>query len=126
MNRRSTIQRSLVLETVKSLHSHVTADEVYDTIVTKYPDISRGTVYRNLKLLSDNGEVRKVDIPGVAALYDYLCHDHYHTRCVVCGRVFDVEMEYISDLEKSIIDPHGFTYLGHDIVFKSICPTCDT
>ena len=51
MNKRNTIQRSLVLETVQELRCHATADEIFNTIVKKYPNVGRGTVYRNLNLL---------------------------------------------------------------------------
>ena len=125
MKKRNTIQRSLVLEAVKALQCHATADEVHDTIMKNHPDISRGTVYRNLNLLSDVGEIRKVELPGGADRYDHLCHSHYHARCAKCGGVFDVEMEYIADLEKSIKDPCGFEFTGHDIIFKGICFECN-
>lgn len=124
MNKRITTQRSLVLEAVKEFQCHVTADEVYHTIVKKYPHISRGTVYRNLNLLSDIGEIRKVEMPSGADRYDHLCHEHYHARCVKCRRIFDVEMEYIADLEKNIKDTHGFEISGHDVIFKGICLEC--
>ena len=125
MNKRSTTQRSLVLETVKELHRHVTADEVYETIVKKYPSISRGTVYRNLNLLSDIGQIRKVEMTNGADRFDHICQEHYHARCVKCGRVFDVEMECIADLEKNIKDTHGFEITGHDVIFKGICLECN-
>ena len=125
MNKRNTIQRSLVLETVKEMRCHATADEVYNTIVKKHPTISRGTVYRNLNLLCDIGDINKVEVPGAADRYDHLCHDHYHVRCINCGRVFDVEMDFISDLEKNIKDTEGFKFTGHDIIFKGICPKCN-
>lgn len=125
MNKRSTIQRSLVLEAVKELRCHVTADEVYDTIVSKHPYISRATVYRNLNLLSDMGEIRRVEISGGADRYDHLCHKHYHAKCVKCGRVLDVEMEVIADLERRITDTRGFEFTDHDIVFKGICSECN-
>jgi Fur family ferric uptake transcriptional regulator/Fur family peroxide stress response transcriptional regulator len=124
MNKRNTIQRSLVLEAVKELRRHATADEVYNTVAKKYPDIGRGTVYRNLRLLSDTGEIRKVAMPGRADRYDHLCHEHYHARCINCGQVFDVEMEFIANLERSITDTHGFEFTGHDIIFKGYCPQC--
>ena len=125
MKKRNTVQRALILETVKELQCHVTADEVYDIINKRHPNISRGTVYRNLNLLSDIGEIRKVEMPGGAALYDYLCHEHYHARCVRCGRVFDVEMEFIADLERNIINTRGFEFTGHDIIFKGVCLECN-
>lgn len=125
MNKRSTIQRSLVLEVVRDSQCHITADEVYDTIIKTYPDISKGTVYRNLNLLADIGEIRKVEMPSGADRYDHLCHEHYHARCVKCGQVFDVDMEFMADLGKNIKDTHGFEFTGHDIIFKGICPDCN-
>lgn len=124
MMRRNTIQRALILDAVNKLQCHPTADEIYNAVVQEHPSISRGTVYRNLQRLCEMGEIRKREIPGGADRYDHLCHDHYHIRCVKCGRVFDVDMEYMEDLEKSVRDTHGFQFTGHDIVFKGICPAC--
>lgn len=126
MNKRNTIQRSLVLETVQELQCHATADEIYDTIVKKHPNVSRGTVYRNLNLLSDIGEIRKMEMPSGADRFDHQCHKHYHARCIKCGRVFDVEMEVIADLEKNIKNTHGFEFIEHDLIFKGICLECNT
>ena len=122
--KRNTIQGSLVLEAVKKLQCHATADEIYSEIVKDYPTISRGTVYRNLQRLCETGEIRKIEIPGGADRFDHLCHDHYHVRCIKCGRVFDVDMEYMPDMEKLVRDAHGFSFTGHDIIFQGICPEC--
>lgn len=124
MIKRQTIQYSLVLEAVNKLQRHATADEIYEEIVKTYPNISRGTVYRNLQRLCEMGEIRKREIPGEPDRFDHLCHNHYHAKCVKCGCILDVDMEYIADLEKSIRDTHGFVFAGHDIVFKGICPEC--
>lgn len=124
MVRRHTIQCALVLEAVNKLQCHATADEIYNALVKEHPNISKGTVYRNLQRLCEMGDIQKREIPGEADRYDHLCGNHYHARCMKCGRVFDVEMEYMADLEKSIRDPHGFVFTGHDLVFKGICPAC--
>ena len=125
MIKRNTIQYSLVLEAVNTLRCHATADEIYHALVQQHPHISRGTVYRNLQRLSDLGEIRKREIPGSADRFDHICSNHYHAKCVNCGRVFDVDMEYKADLEKSIKDTHGFLFTGHDIVFRGICSECE-
>ena len=126
MNNRHTLQRDLILEAVKELQCHATADDVYDLIVTKHPNISRGTVYRNLKLLSDIGEIHKVEIPSGADRFDHECHAHYHARCIKCNKVFNVEMDFIDDLQKNIKDTHGFEFTGHDLIFKGICLECNS
>lgn len=124
MIKRKTIQSSLVFDMVNKLQCHPTADEIYNEIVKDYPTISRGTVYRNLQRLCDMGEIQKLMIPGGADRFDHLCHNHYHARCIKCGCVYDVDMEYRSELEKCVRDTHGFIFTGHDIVFKGICPNC--
>lgn len=124
MVRRNTIQCALVLDAVQKLRCHATAEEVYASLVQEHPSISRGTVYRNLQRLCEAGEIRKCEMPGGADRFDHLCHDHYHVRCVTCGRVFDVDMEYQQGLENAVKDPHGFVLTGHDIVFQGICPEC--
>ena len=63
-NRRNTIQRSLVYEAVHRLQSHATAEEIYAEIVKYHPTVSRGTVYRNLNRLAEEGEIRRMEIPG--------------------------------------------------------------
>lgn len=114
----------MVLDTVNKLKCHATADEVYQIVVNEHPNISKGTVYRNLNQLAEMGEIRKIEVPGNADRFDHRCHDHYHARCLKCGKVFDVEMDYIKDLEKQIKDAHGFQFSGHDLMFKGICPDC--
>lgn len=124
MNKRTTIQRSLVLETVKELRNHATAEEIYHAIVEKYPHISKGTVYRNLNVLAELGDIRKVEMPNGAYRFDHILHNHYHAVCEKCGQIFDVEMDYIEDLDKNIKDTHGFEITGNDIFFKGICLEC--
>ena len=124
MMRRHTIQRWLVLKAVNKLQCHATADEIYEEIVAEHPNVSRATVYRNLKLLSETGDIRKIEIPGGADCFDHLCHDHCHVKCEKCGRVFDVDMEYIIGLEKNIRNDRGFSFTGYDILFRGICPNC--
>ena len=122
--RRQTIQRSLVLKAVNKLQCHATADEIYEEIIKEHPNVSRATVYRNLNLLSETGHIRKIEIPGGADCFDHLCHDHCHVKCEKCGRIFNVDMEYVTGLEKNIRNDRGFSFTGYDIIFRGICPNC--
>lgn len=124
MTRRNTIQRSLVLEAVNTLKCHATADEIYELIHKEHPNVSRATVYRNLNALSDDGKIKKLEMPSSADRFDHICSKHYHIKCKKCGRVFDVDMEVISGLENNIKDRRGFEFTDYDIVFKGICPDC--
>lgn len=124
MERRNTIQRELVLQTVRRLKSHVAADEIYQLISKEHPSIGRGTVYRNLNILADEGEIRRVKIPGDAERFDHTTAFHYHGKCVGCGTVFDVDMDPPEGLKEKIRDGHGAQILDYDIVFRGICSKC--
>lgn len=122
--KRKTIQRALTLKAVQTMRNHPTAEEIYEAVSAEHPNISRGTVYRNLNQLSEDGEIREMEVPGGADHFDHRCNDHYHVRCLKCGRVFDVDMDYMPDLAKKIKDTHGFQFEGYDLMFKGICPDC--
>lgn len=124
MKSRQTIQCALVAEAVRSLRCHATADEVYDEVRRAHPHISRGTVYRNLNSLAEDGSIRKIPVPGGADRFDHRCDEHYHIKCTGCGRIFDVDMDAITDIGSRIKDRHGFEFSRCDIVFTGLCPEC--
>lgn len=124
MVRRNTIQKDIVLKTVRNLKGHVSAEEVYEVILKEHPSIGKGTVYRNLNILADEGEIRRVEVTNGPDRYDFTLKDHYHVRCVMCKKVFDVDMDIIPDLKEKIHDCHGIQYLDYDILFKGICADC--
>ena len=124
MERRNTIQKALILRAVCELKRHLTADEVYEFVKRDHPSIGKGTVYRNLAILTEEGAIRKVEVPDGSDRFDFTLKNHYHVRCVKCGEVFDVDMDEIPDLQKKIHDTHGMEFLTYDIFFKGICPEC--
>lgn len=124
MTRRTTIQKEMVLHAINSLQNHATADEVYEMVKALHPHISRGTVYRNLNCLAEEGKIRKLEVPDGPDRFDHICTPHYHIRCCKCGRFFDVDMEMVSGLTDRIKDKHGFDFQDYDILFKGVCPDC--
>ena len=124
MERRNTIQKALILRAVCDLKRHLTAEEVYEFVKRDHPSIGKGTVYRNLAILTEEGAIRKVEVPDGSDRFDFTLKNHYHVRCVKCGEVFDVDMDEIPDLQKKIHDTHGMEFLTYDIFFKGICPEC--
>lgn len=124
MGLRRTIQRTLVFETVNKLKNHAPAEAIYEELSRTHPAISRATVYRNLNTLAAEGKIRKLAVPDGADCYDHVPSQHYHVRCEKCGRMFDVDMDLLVDLDKRIRDPHGFVFTGHDVIFRGICPAC--
>ncbi|WP_218971881.1 Fur family transcriptional regulator [Raoultibacter phocaeensis] len=121
---RNTIQRALVLEAVQALHEHPTSADVYEAVRTKHPNISRATVYRNLGVLAERGDVLRVEVAGGADRYDFFNKPHYHAQCSCCGQIFDIDMPYRFDLADEVTDAHGFKIEGHHIMFEGLCPAC--
>lgn len=121
---RNTIQRALVLEAVCALHNHPTSADVYEVVRERHPNISRATVYRNLNVLVNRGEVLRVEVPNGADRFDFNNALHYHALCRVCGRVFDVDMPYQESLESLVTDAHGFSIERHHIIFEGTCADC--
>lgn len=124
MGRRNTIQKELVLQTVQGLKRHLTAEEVYEFIKKDHPTIGKGTVYRNLGILAEEGAIRKVEVPDGPDRFDFTLKNHYHVECIRCGEIFDVDMDEVTDLSERIHDTHGMQFLNYDIFFKGICPAC--
>ena len=122
--RRNTIQKDLVRNAVYEMKRHVTANEVYEFIKEAYPTIGKGTIYRNLDILVEEGSLRKVEVPDGPNRFDFALKNHYHVRCVKCGEVLDVDMDEIPDLLERIRNAQGIEILDYDISFRGICPKC--
>ncbi len=125
MAKRNTIQRQLVIAAVRFLADHPTAEEVYDRITMEYPDISKGTVYRNLNSLVESGLLGKVSVPSGADRFDHILARHYHIKCTYCGKFINVEnFDYFHDLDDKLANATGFKMEHHGIVFSGLCPEC--
>ena len=87
-------QREGILRNLQSRRDHPTADMIYDSVRKEYPNISLGTVYRNLTFLTETGQIIKISTQMGADRYDGFIKPHNHFICRECGMVED--MEYIS------------------------------
>lgn len=122
MNNRNTIQRQLVLDTVRSMHNHPDAEQVYSEIVKEHPHISKATVYRNLNLLSEQGQIKKVNVSEGADRYDFRTGEHHHMRCRGCGRLSDAP-DGAADVALSG-NTDGFSVESVLIELIGLCPDC--
>ncbi len=120
---RNSRQRKLILDIVASRHDHPTADQIYLDVRTQDSQISRGTVYRNLGILSENGEIANVKVP-VADRYDSRLDRHYHMFCTSCKRVFDVPLEYQEQYDEQVEKETGFKISRHRLFFEGLCQEC--
>jgi Fur family ferric uptake transcriptional regulator len=120
---RSTKQRSIILQELRKVKTHPTADEVYMRVKEKLPRVSLGTVYRNLEVLSECGEIQTLNIPGMQKRFDGNPEPHLHVRCVYCDRVDDLPGELGVDWEK-LQENTDYRLSGYDIQLKGVCPRC--
>lgn len=103
---------------------HPTADVVYTNVRKEYPNISLGTVYRNLSLLSERGEIMKISTGDGPDRFDGNPLPHYHFICKKCGRVLDLEMESIDQIDKIANANFGGVVEGHVAYFYGSCENC--
>jgi len=123
-NQRNTLQRKIVLDTLRKLGNHPTIEELYAEIQKNYPAISKTTIYRNLRVLAQNGQVRQVSLPDGLERYEGQLNPHYHFQCTACNGIFDVEIPGIADIENYVAHRYGYDVDGHDVVFHGICDKC--
>lgn len=121
---RLTPQRQVILEELAKVKTHPTANEVYDMVRKRLPRIGLGTVYRNLELMADNGMILKLEVGGSQKRFDATTDLHYHIRCTCCGKVDDIELGAMPQLDQLASDTSDYQVLGHHIEFAGICETC--
>ncbi|MCL2674779.1 MAG: transcriptional repressor [Defluviitaleaceae bacterium] len=122
-NRRNTVQRQLILNAVKELDVHATAEQVVEHLAKTHPAIGRATIYRNLNQMAESGELLKVGNFHGSTHYDHNCHEHYHFVCNECKCIFDVEGSFSNVLEK-LADTEGFDITACNISFSGLCREC--
>lgn len=103
---------------------HLTADAVYDEVRKILPHISKGTVYRNLRLLREKGEVSELDVCGTVSRFEARVEPHYHFRCDRCGRIFDLNEPVDHDVDRRVAEDTGFRVRGHYLEFRGLCREC--
>jgi len=119
-----TSRRQVILEELRKTESHLTADQVYRRVRRTLPRISLGTVYRNLEVLAQNGLIGKLELAGAQKRFDRNPANHYHVRCIQCGKTEDAPMEPLKSIDHSLHGKSDYQILGHHLEFVGLCPSC--
>lgn len=122
--KRMTRQKKLILEILRSTDTHPTADWIYEQARKQIPDISLGTVYRNLSNLKQAREIMELNYGSTFSRYDGNPHNHYHFVCDSCGRVFDLDLPLLNNLEREVESRTGMQVTRHRLEFYGYCPDC--
>jgi Fur family transcriptional regulator, ferric uptake regulator len=122
-DRRNTRQRQLVLDVVRSRRDHPTVEQIYDSVRELDAHVSRATVYRNLHLLAEAGNILSIKAPA-SEHFDLRADSHPHIACVMCGAVADVDLAWEDDLDERAVAGEGWLVRSHAIIFDGLCPSC--
>lgn len=124
MQRRNTNQRKIIYDIIKNTDTHPTADWIYEKARTYIPNISLGTVYRNLKILQEEGLIIEIN-DGRQSRFDARTDRHYHFRCVKCERIYDIDLDMMNiNVDLKYLSKKGFKIDKVNIDIEGICPKC--
>jgi Fe2+ or Zn2+ uptake regulation protein len=122
-NSRNTSQRIKIVEYLKEVKTHPTAEAVYLEVKKELPAITLATVYRNLNLLADQGEVLRLEI-NKEYHFDGDVSNHQHCVCVNCGRIIDIFQKEVSKYVLDKIKTKNFTQSSVTIIINGLCKEC--
>ena len=117
-------QREEILNNLRGRYDHPCADTIFHDVRQIEPNISLGTVYRNLALLEETGEIQRLRTKSGGDRYDANSMNHYHFCCEECGEVQDVPVEPIDGLNADIGTKTGYNITGHSLMFYGVCQAC--
>jgi len=117
-------QREAILAYLRSTNEHPTADMVYENVRKEIPNISLGTVYRNLNLLVDCEDILKFTFDGKSDRFDWNVEPHYHVMCTRCGAVTDLKLEPLNHIDVLAESAFNGKISGHSIQFRGLCEKC--
>jgi Fur family peroxide stress response transcriptional regulator len=119
-----TMQRRVLLEAVLERDEHPTANQLFEAVRVRNPQISRATVHRNLETLSEMGVIMKTCHPGGVARYDARVDIHHHLICLRCNSVVDIDDENLSSLTIPDTSAFGFEVSDFQVQLRGICREC--
>lgn len=123
MTKRNTIQKEVVAKIVKEACNHPTAEMILAEAKKEVPNLSLGTVYRILKDMASEGEIREVACKDAPSRFDKTTMNHGHFQCIECGKLEDVFFNF-ERIDKSIVDFGDDLVLESQLYFRGICKDC--
>lgn len=123
--RRHSKQREYIYQFIMDSNTHPSAEEVYTALKVIVPGLSLGTVYRNLRLLVDDGRIREFTTAGSSvSRFDGVTDDHEHVICTACGKIIDIPPTINKREYQSLSEQLGGVILSHTLSYFGICKDC--
>lgn len=124
VKRKHSKQRDCIRAYLEGRKDHPTAEMVYEAVRKEFPSISLGTVYRNLSLLAEDGEIMRLDVGEGQDRFDPNVEKHYHFVCQKCGAVSDLDMPWMLHVDVLADSFAAGKVTGHMAYFYGICDKC--
>ncbi len=124
MNLKHSKQRDSIKKFLATRKDHPTADVVYMNVRQEFPSISLGTVYRNLSLLADLGEIARLRVGDNVDHFDYDTSPHYHFVCSECGSVIDIDLPSMEEMTEAVRETFEGEIKGQVTYFYGRCSNC--
>jgi Fur family ferric uptake transcriptional regulator len=122
--KRQTSQRLALQEVFRREERPLGVEEILKRGREIVGSLNQATVYRNLKLLQEQGWLRKINHPGLGNLYERTEKEHHHHfHCQMCDRLFELPG---CPLDREYAPPPGFVAEGHEVFLFGVCPACDS
>ncbi|MDD5952385.1 MAG: transcriptional repressor [Oscillospiraceae bacterium] len=119
------VKRQAILETIRSTNCHPSAEWVYQQLKPQFPNLSLGTVYRNIAQFKEDGLIISVGIINGHERFDAMTVPHGHFICKKCNRVMDILEDHVAPKTiASVEDALGVEIENHELVFYGLCPDC--
>lgn len=124
MRRKASKQRDMILDYLMSVDGHLTAEEIYKNMNEQGEQISLATIYRNLGILEELYQIRRIAHPQEGYCYDKTIVPHHHLHCVKCHKLYDIQLPYDARFNEAIAQQTGAVVYSHTIVVEGVCPHC--
>ena len=123
MPKRYSKKRQAIIECLRSTDAHPSAEWIYARLKPEHPDLSLGTVYRNLALLCELGEIKKIPCGDGSERYDGFVDPHNHFVCSECGKVIDLT-EPVSKCETKVKNKDIGCVNSYSLIYYGLCKEC--
>ena len=117
-------QRELILNYILNSHEHLTADTIYVELKKDNPELSLGTVYRNLTKLTEIGAIKKVSLPNQVDKFDKNLEPHAHFICDECGSITDMNISGVDKFLDKVSEEKGVSIRNYDLTLNGTCKKC--
>lgn len=123
-SRRNTKQKRIIFDELSKTKAHPDADALFRMVRRRLPNISMGTIYRNINLLRDEGKILELNCGRYSSHYDADIRNHYHFFCLDCRNIFDLDEPLLRTLDSRVSKGSGMCVEYHRIDFYGYCRNC--